>query len=119
MLSIEAVAKSYDVEISTVRKWIRGGLLPAFRIGRVVRVSEEDEREFRREHTWRRDAVNGARAASTSANPVRGSFPSPSRPKVSDAGARSGSFGKRRPPVAGSSASNVVSIADSSPRKAG
>ena len=81
MLTLEAVAERYEVEVATVRGWIRRGLLPAFRVGRVTRIAEEDEERFRRLHTWqsasgaaehsaRERSGAGSRTAQSSSTPT-------------------------------------------------
>jgi excisionase family DNA binding protein len=41
LLTVEAVAESWNVSVSLVRKLIWQGRLPAVRIGRVVRVDPD------------------------------------------------------------------------------
>jgi excisionase family DNA binding protein len=42
LLTADAVAESLDVSSKTVRRWIKSGDLPAYRLGGLVRVSEAD-----------------------------------------------------------------------------
>jgi excisionase family DNA binding protein len=37
-LAPEQLAKYWGVEVQTIRKWARAGALPAFRVGRALRV---------------------------------------------------------------------------------
>lgn len=41
-LSIEQAAQLYDVHPATVRRWIASGRLPAYRVGRLVRIKASD-----------------------------------------------------------------------------
>lgn len=79
MLSLAAVAEMYGVDPATVRAWVRQGL-PAFRVGRVVRIAEDDLERFRRLHTW--GAGAGARVPSVDE-------PSPARDGNTSTGAPS------------------------------
>ena len=49
LMKIDKVARRLDVTPRTVRNWIAGGDLPAYRLGGVVRVSTEDLEEFIRQ----------------------------------------------------------------------
>jgi excisionase family DNA binding protein len=50
LLPLQDVAEQIQVSIKTVRRWIERGLLPAHRLGRVLRVSEEDLDAFISRH---------------------------------------------------------------------
>lgn len=45
-LSIDALADRLAVSAKTVRRWIEAGDLPAHRLGRQIRISEEDAVRF-------------------------------------------------------------------------
>lgn len=44
----EEVAERYAVKITTVWEWIRRGILPAVRIGKLYRIREKDLAAFER-----------------------------------------------------------------------
>ena len=46
MYTCEEVAKRYKVKVLTVWDWIRKKKLPAIKIGRDYRISEENLKEF-------------------------------------------------------------------------
>lgn len=47
-LQVQQLAAYWNVSVATVRKWIRAGALPAFRVGRTVRVRRVDAVRFER-----------------------------------------------------------------------
>jgi excisionase family DNA binding protein len=50
MLSVEQIALQMNVSIKTVRRWIECGELHCHRLGRTIRVSEEDLIAFLNRH---------------------------------------------------------------------
>jgi excisionase family DNA binding protein len=44
--TITVVADSLDVSTRTVRRWVKSGLLPVHRVGRLIRISEDDWAAF-------------------------------------------------------------------------
>lgn len=46
LLTPEQVAERLQVTIRTVYQWLADGDLPAFKLGRAWRISEEDLQEF-------------------------------------------------------------------------
>jgi excisionase family DNA binding protein len=46
MLTVEQVAEELSVSIRTVRRLIKDGSVPVHRIGRSVRVSEDDLKRY-------------------------------------------------------------------------
>ncbi len=46
LFTCEEIAARYDVKIITVWDWIRKKKLPAIKIGKQYRVSEDDIKEF-------------------------------------------------------------------------
>jgi uncharacterized protein YggL (DUF469 family) len=40
-LSIAAYGRCYSADRKTVRKWLEGGLLITFRVGRVIRIKNQ------------------------------------------------------------------------------
>ena len=53
-LTAAQVAAAVQVTVRTVRTWIASGELPAFRIGRRIRISVEDLRAFAQRHRVRK-----------------------------------------------------------------
>ena len=50
-LTLEQLADYWNVAVQTLRKWIRVGHLPGFRVGRAMRVRRADALAYeRREH---------------------------------------------------------------------
>jgi putative molybdopterin biosynthesis protein len=49
-LTVEEIAKRLKVKTFTVRDWIRKGDLPAYKVGRTLRVRKEDFEEFLKKH---------------------------------------------------------------------
>ena len=49
LLTIKEVAGRCRVSTKTVRRWIKSGELPAYRLGRQWRISERDLRRFHRD----------------------------------------------------------------------
>ena len=49
LLTIQDVADRLRLHAKTVRRWIDGGELPAFRLGRQWRIDQRDLRKFLRE----------------------------------------------------------------------
>jgi len=49
-LTVEEIAKRMKVKPFTVRDWIRKGELPAYKVGRTLRVRTEDFTEFLKKH---------------------------------------------------------------------
>jgi excisionase family DNA binding protein len=47
LLTIAQVAELESVSERTVRRWIKGGHLPAIRTGRMIRVCPDDLRTYR------------------------------------------------------------------------
>lgn len=45
-LSVEAIAKELDVNIDTVRSWIRQKKLKAYKVGRDYRIKQVDYDKF-------------------------------------------------------------------------
>ena len=45
-LSTRHIAKMLDINIITVRRWIKKGLLPAIRLERTMRVKKSDLEKF-------------------------------------------------------------------------
>lgn len=45
-LSTRQIAKMFNVNIITVRRWIDKGLLPAIKLERVLRIKREDFDKF-------------------------------------------------------------------------
>lgn len=41
-LTIEQASALYDVHPATIRRWIASGRLPAYRVGRLVRIKRSD-----------------------------------------------------------------------------
>ena len=50
MMTIRDVAQQMKVSPRTVQRWIRRGLLPAVRVGKVVRIRQEDLLGFLEHH---------------------------------------------------------------------
>ena len=46
LYNCEEIAERYDVQVITVWDWIRKKKLPAMKIGKSYRVSEEDLKKF-------------------------------------------------------------------------
>ncbi|NDR55663.1 MULTISPECIES: helix-turn-helix domain-containing protein [Aliiruegeria] len=46
MLKVEQVAKELQLSVRTVRRLIEEGVIPVHRIGRSVRVSEDDLKRY-------------------------------------------------------------------------
>ena len=46
LLSVATVADRLEVSVKSVRRWIETGKLKIHRLGRCVRISESDLREF-------------------------------------------------------------------------
>ncbi len=44
--SVEQVAEALDVHSRTVRRWIHAGLLPAVRVGSLLRISDAELQAF-------------------------------------------------------------------------
>jgi excisionase family DNA binding protein len=42
LLTVEQIADEFQVTSQTIRNWIKGGALPAVRVGHVYRVRRED-----------------------------------------------------------------------------
>ena len=42
LLSIDKVAKDFDVSTKTIRRWIKRGDLASHRLGRQIRIAEPD-----------------------------------------------------------------------------
>ncbi len=42
LLTVEQIAEEFQVTTQTIRNWIKGGALPAVRVGHVYRVRRED-----------------------------------------------------------------------------
>jgi excisionase family DNA binding protein len=42
LLTVEQIAEEFQVTSQTIRNWIKGGALPAVRVGHVYRVRRED-----------------------------------------------------------------------------
>jgi excisionase family DNA binding protein len=42
MLSVEQVAREFQLTPQTIRNWIKSGVLPAIKVGHVFRVKRED-----------------------------------------------------------------------------
>ncbi len=49
LLTIPEIAEADHVNPKTVRRWIKSGELPAYKLGRQWRISKRDHRRFRRE----------------------------------------------------------------------
>jgi excisionase family DNA binding protein len=49
---LEVVAERLDVCTRSVRRLVERGLLPAYRIGRLLKVSEEDIQEYLNQHRY-------------------------------------------------------------------
>lgn len=49
-LTVEEIAKRMKVKNFTVRDWIRKRQLPAYKVGRTLRVKREDYEEFLKKH---------------------------------------------------------------------
>ena len=49
-LTVEEIAKQMKVKEFTVRDWIRKGELPAYKVGRTLRVRKSDFEEFLKKH---------------------------------------------------------------------
>jgi putative molybdopterin biosynthesis protein len=49
-LTVEEIAKRMKVKEFTVRAWIQKGELPAYKVGRTLRVKKEDFDEFLKKH---------------------------------------------------------------------
>ena len=45
-LTCKEVAERYQVKVATVWDWVRSGILPAYKLGRIYRVDEDCLREF-------------------------------------------------------------------------
>jgi putative molybdopterin biosynthesis protein len=45
-LTVEEIAKRLKVKPFTVRDWVRKGELPAYKVGRSLRVKKEDFEQF-------------------------------------------------------------------------
>lgn len=45
-LALEQLARLWNVELPTLRKWVREGALPGKRVGRVLRVKTADALAF-------------------------------------------------------------------------
>lgn len=45
-MTVEEVAIELKIDVTTVRAWIRGGQLPATKIGRQYRIKYQDYDEF-------------------------------------------------------------------------
>lgn len=52
--TIEGTADYFGVNEVTVRRWVRAGLLPAVKVGKVVRFRQEDIDAFVAAHRVRR-----------------------------------------------------------------
>lgn len=50
LLTVEQVAREFQLTSQTIRNWIKGGALSAVRIGHVYRVRREDVDEMMRRH---------------------------------------------------------------------
>jgi excisionase family DNA binding protein len=50
LYTIDAVAEAAGVSTRTVRRWIEKRLLPVHRVGRVVRIEEDDLEAFLARH---------------------------------------------------------------------
>ncbi len=46
LLTCDEVAKRYNVEVITIWEWIRKKKMPAIKIGKSYRISEDDIAEF-------------------------------------------------------------------------
>lgn len=46
LMSVDDVAAHLLVSSKTIRRWIGAGLLPAHRLGRQIRIAEDDVRRF-------------------------------------------------------------------------
>lgn len=57
MYTCADVAKRYGVKVITVWDWIRKGKMPAIKIGRDYRVSEEDLKAFEENNRTTRKEV--------------------------------------------------------------
>jgi putative molybdopterin biosynthesis protein len=49
-LTVEEIAKRLKVKEFTVRDWIRKRELPAYKVGRTLRIKKEDFEEFLKKH---------------------------------------------------------------------
>lgn len=54
-LSVEEVAKRLGLKAETIRTYIRGGSLNAYRFGNVLRIRVDDFEKFVQERKIRRD----------------------------------------------------------------
>lgn len=46
LYSLNRVAEVFDVNVRTVRRWVKAGELPVHRLGRQLRVSQQDLDNF-------------------------------------------------------------------------
>jgi hypothetical protein len=117
MLTLPEIADAFAVDVSTVRGWVRRGL-PAFRVGRVLRVASADLERWRRLNTWAVEVGVRALSAgepSTAATRVTstGGPSSASEPtSLADAFARNTRLGRRRPPAHGSARRSLAPIVE-------
>jgi excisionase family DNA binding protein len=54
-LSVETIARELDVNIDTVRSWIRQKKLKAYKVGRDYRIKREDFEKFLEERATLQD----------------------------------------------------------------
>ncbi|HYT43374.1 MAG TPA: helix-turn-helix domain-containing protein [Methylomirabilota bacterium] len=54
-LSVETIARELDVNIDTVRSWIRQKKLKAYKVGRDYRIKREDYDKFLEERATLQD----------------------------------------------------------------
>ncbi|HHT09990.1 MAG: helix-turn-helix domain-containing protein [Atribacterota bacterium] len=45
-LTIKEISEDLKVSVSTVRRWVMEGKLKTYKLGKVIRISEEDLMEF-------------------------------------------------------------------------
>ena len=66
-LTIQKSAQKLKISTRTIRRWIKQGYLPAFKIGKTVRILEKDIALLPCAHKCQRESVTDIAAASDEA----------------------------------------------------
>lgn len=56
LITVEEAANFFNVHIDTITQWIKGGLLPAFKVNRTYRIKMEDLQHFFEQHTTQKSS---------------------------------------------------------------